>query len=72
MKVHDLEKTVDGKFVMMEVKTNNLQSQRLDPVRVVSKSTGRIKPPYVDSSSPLSMFKFHFETVPSRNVWDDD
>ena len=60
MKVNVLEKTVDGKLVMMEENINNLQSQRPEPVRVVSESTGRIKPPWFDGSSPLSVFKFQF------------
>ena len=71
-KVDNLEKAVDGKLVMMEEKINNLLRQRPEPVRVVKGSTARIKPPYFDDSSPLSVFKFQFETVPSRNGWDDD
>ena len=67
-----MEKAVDGKLVMMEEKINNLQSQRPEPVRVVSESTARIKPPCFDGSSLLSVFKFQFETVASRNGWDDD
>ena len=39
MKVNDLEKTVDGKLVIMEEKINN---QRPEPVRVASEATGRI------------------------------
>ena len=56
----------------MEEKFNNLKSQRLKPVRVVSESTARIKPPCFDDSSSLSVFKFQFETAASRNGWDDD
>ena len=82
-KVNDLEKTVDTKMnvlestahrklVMMEEKINNLHSQRPEPVRVVSERNARIKLPCFDGSSPLSVFKFQFETVASRNGWDDD
>ena len=39
MKVHDLGKTVGGKFVMMEENINSLRSQRPDLVRVVSEDT---------------------------------
>ena len=59
-RVSHLEKSVDGKLVMMGEKINNLQSQRSEPVRVVSESTARIKPPCYDGSSPLSVFKFQF------------
>ena len=68
-KVVNLEKFIDGKLVMMEEKINNLQSQRPEPVRIVSEITARIKPPSVDGSAPLSVFKFQFETVGSRNRW---
>ena len=53
---------------MMEENINNLQRQPPEPVREVSESTGRIKPPCFDGSSPL----FQFETVASRNGWSDD
>ena len=72
VKVADMKKTVDAKLVMMEEKFNNLQSQRPEPVRVVSESTARIEPTCFDGSSPLSLFKFRFETVTSRSGWDDD
>ena len=65
-----MEKTVDGKLVMIEEKINNLQ--RPEPVRVVSESAARIKPPCFDGSSPLSVLKFQFETVARRNGWNDD
>ena len=68
----DLEKIVDGKLVMMEEKINNQERQRPPPVRVGSEGNGRIKPPCFDGSSPLSVFKFQFETVASRNGWKDD
>ena len=55
----------------MEDKINDLLSQRTEPVRVVLESTGGIKPPCFDGSSPLSIFKFQFETA-SRNGRDDD
>ena len=71
-KVDNLEKAVDGKLVMMEEKINNFQSQRPEQVRVISESTGRIKPPCFDDSSPLIVFKFQFETIVSRNGWDDE
>ena len=67
-RVSHLEKTLDEKLVMMKEKINNLQSQRPEPVQVVSE---RIKPPCFDNSSPLSGFKFQFETVASRKGWDD-
>ena len=57
---------------MMEEKINNLQSQRPEPVQVISESTARIKPPCFDGSSPLSVFKFQFEIVANRNEWDAD
>ena len=56
---------------MMQKKLNNLQSQRPEPARVVSEGTGRIKLPCFDDSSPQCVFKFQFETVASRNGWDD-
>ena len=71
-KMDNLEKAVDGKFVMMEKKINNLQSQRPESVRVVSESIASIKLLCCDGSSPLSVFKFQFEIVASRNGWDDD
>ena len=71
-KVDNLEKVVDGKLAMMGEKINNLQSQRPESMRVTNAITARIKPPYIDGSSPLSVFKFQFETVASRNGWDDD
>ena len=55
---------------MMEEKINSLQSQRPEPV--VSEGHARIKPHCFDGSSPLSVFKFQFETVASRNEWDDN
>ena len=64
-KVDNLEKDVDGKLVVMEENINNLQIRRPELVRFVSESTHRIKP-------CLSVFKFQFETVASRNGWDDD
>ena len=70
-KVDNLEKAFDGKLVIMEEKINNLQSQRPKQMRVVNESTTRIKLPYFDGSSPLCVFKFQFETVASRNGWDD-
>ena len=63
-----MEKAVGGKLVMI----NNLQSQRPEPVQVVSESIARIKPPCFDGSSLLFVFMFQFETVASRNGWDDD
>ena len=71
-KVTVSEKTVDGKLVMLEEKIINLQSHRPEPVRVVSESSSRIKTPCFDGNSPLSVFKFQFETVASRNGWDDE
>ena len=68
----NLEKAVDGKLIMMEEKINNIHSQRPEPVRVVSESTARIKPPCFDGSSSLSVFKFQFQTVANRNGWEDD
>ena len=65
VKMADIEKTVDGKLLMMEEKISNLQSQRPETVRVVFESAARIKPPCFDGSSPLSVFKFQFETVVS-------
>ena len=56
---------------MMEKQINNLQSQRPEPLRVVSESTARIKPPRFDGSSTLSVFKFQLEAVAGRNGWDD-
>ena len=37
VKVADMEKTVDGKLVMMEEKINNLHSRRPEPVLVYLK-----------------------------------
>ena len=48
-KVFDLEKTVDGKLVLMEEEINNLQSQQPEQVRIVSEDTGRIKTACFDS-----------------------
>ena len=62
-KVINLEKSVEDKFVMMDEKINNLQSQRPAPVQIVSGGTGRMKTPCFDGRSPLSGFKFQFETV---------
>ena len=57
---------------MMGEKINNLQSQRSQPARFVSEGTGKIVKPFsIDGSSPLSIFKFPFETVASRKGWDD-
>ena len=68
-KVDNLEKAIDGKLVTMEEKINNLLSQRPEPVRIVSGGHARIKPSCFDGSSSLSVFKFQFETVASRNEW---
>ena len=64
-KVDNLKKAVDGKLVMMEEKITNFQSERLEPVRIASEGTGRIKPPCFDGSSCLSVFKI-------QNGWDDE
>ena len=71
-KVDNLEKAVNGKLVMMEEKINNLHSYRSESMRVINESSARIKPPYFDGSSSLSVFKFQFETVASRNELGDD
>ena len=71
-RVDNLQKAVDGKLVLMEKKINNIYRQQPETVRVVSESTARIKPPCFDGSSTLSVFKFQFETVASRNGKDDD
>ena len=56
----------------MEEKSYNLQSQQQKPVRVVSQESFRIKPPWLYDSSTLSVFKFQFETVNSKNGWDNE
>ena len=42
-KVINSEKSVEGKFVVMEDKVNDLQSQRPEPVRCVSEGIVRMK-----------------------------
>ena len=68
----NLEKAVDRILVMIEEKINKLPSQRPGPVRVVAEGTDRINPPCFDGNSPLSVFKYQFATVASRNGWGDD
>ena len=51
-KVDNMGKAFEGKLIIMEEKINNLQSQRPEPVRVVSKSTARIKPPCLMAAHP--------------------
>ena len=70
-KVIDFSKTVDGKLVIIQEKINNLQSQRPELVLIGWEGTGRINTPCFDGSSHISVFKFQFETVVSRNGWDD-
>ena len=55
-KVDNLEKAVDGKLIMMEEKINNCQSQRPEPVRVVSEGHAMIKPPCFDGRYLCSSF----------------
>ena len=59
-------------LVIIEEGINNLKSQRPEPIRIESEGTGKIKPPCFDGSSPLSVFKFQFERVTSKNGWADE
>ena len=56
---------------MMEEKVNNYQGQRPEPVRFISEGIGRIETPCFDGSSPLSVFKFQFDSAASKHGWDD-
>ena len=64
-----------GKLELSTTGTKDELQRRLREqlqLRVVSESTARIKPPCFDGSSPLSVFKFQFDTVANRNGWEDD
>ena len=52
VKLADMEKAIVKNLVKMREKINNLQSQTSEPVRVVSESNARIKPPFLRAGHP--------------------
>ncbi|XP_065356251.1 uncharacterized protein LOC135950648 [Calliphora vicina] len=70
----DLEKQyqdVDNKFLDLEMKINNIQCQD-GPVRIISETSRRIKAPSFDGSTLFNVFKFQFDTVAVRNMWNNE
>ncbi|KNC31490.1 hypothetical protein FF38_06974 [Lucilia cuprina] len=69
-KVGGLETNIDKKVSDFESKLNNLQCQE-GTVRIIPETYGRIKAPSVDGTTPFNVFKFQFDTVATRNMWNN-
>ncbi|KNC22610.1 hypothetical protein FF38_09205 [Lucilia cuprina] len=71
-KVADLETNIDKKAdTDLESKLNNLQCQE-GAVRIIPETFSRIKAPSFDSTKLFNVLKFLFDTVATRNMWNNE
>ncbi|XP_058987860.1 uncharacterized protein LOC131806937 [Musca domestica] len=79
VQIKELDKkvqSVDEKFLSHDHRATNLEKKISEleikggPVRVPD-NTLKIKPPVFDGSTSFNVFKLQFETVASRNSWND-
>ncbi|XP_037813635.1 uncharacterized protein LOC119604837 [Lucilia sericata] len=62
---------IDKKVSDLKTKMNNLQYQE-GAVRIIPETSSRIKAPSFDGTTPFNVFKFQFETVAIRNMWNNE